>query len=615
MASLMDYLSGGNGSPYGDALGGNLSPTGTGLLAMIGAAGAANPPQAASRLPLAKPSPLYVLSQALGAYPQGYGHGLEQQDLGIQNQLNNLNLQGWLNMHRPPGAQGQQQPAPGGMPPMQAPPMGPPPSMPPSAAPPAAQVPLRQDMQPPPPMPSPAPEGPSPMPQGVPQLPPQQPPTIGKTAPIPLTKGTGSASAQPLFDIPTLVSRYQQLATFPGGQQQAAQLLSLIQKGLPEGMMLMSDGSLVNRQGLIGALGEQKGAEEWAKVAPQQAINEAKPVELRGPGSVYFNPRTNSGVQVANEINSVNPNTGAKEQQFVPIGVTPFGPQAASLPYVPGPGQGPRPGPVTPPGMPPSQAAPPAQQGTVGAPPIMPGATTPFMTALPPGRQHAEEKLGQDFGEVDKKGYDAANLTLGSVTNMVHAFDAMNAAGGWMSPGAGANMRGEFAKWVNTTEQTLNIKPTFDPNAVGNWEAMNKNTKIMGLQVVNQYLGGSREAASIITGTTSAVPGAENTPMGFRLVASGIEQTAQRARDLYDYKANLLTQNKGLVGAETAFNKANPPSLYTKKAIANAIPDQAVNALQADPSRGGAFDKKYGSGMAAFIAQGGRSQLGAAGMQ
>jgi hypothetical protein len=35
--------------------------------------------------------------------------------------------------------------------------------------------------------------------------------------------------------------------------------------------------------------------------------------------------------------------------------------------------------------------------------------------------------------------------------------------------------------------------------------------------------GGSREAASIIIGATSAVPNSENTYLGFRLVASGIE--------------------------------------------------------------------------------------------
>lgn len=540
-------------------------PTQMGLLGAAGNVGQAYAPQPASRLPLARPNAAYLLSQAAGGFGQGYGVGLQQQQQQLQNQLTGLTLQGYQRMQQAQGGGGVAATAPGA---------------------------IATSMQ--------TPLGGQQRASGA-----NPPSMLGKPPTVSMADAPAS-QAPPLLNVPDMMTQYRIAAGTPGMGALATTLMETIQKGVPDGAYLGTDGGIYNRPGTTEALHQQS-----------QAKN---PIELRGPGSTYYDPYTKSGVQVANEVNSVNTQTGAKVQQFVPLGVQPFGQNASPSPPPGMGGVGPTTTPSSAPlvsalaaaSMQPQSKAPPPSMEPMGAP--SPGSGQPFMTGLPPAREAAEKELGTDFATIDKKGYDAANQTLGSVTSMMHAVDTMNTAGGWMSPGAGANVRGELAKWVNALTPA-GEKPPFDPNAVGNWEAMNKNTKTMGLQMVNQYLGGSREAASVINGVTSAVPSAENTPLGFRLVASGIEQTAQRVRDLYNYKASLVAQNRGLVGAEADFNRANPPSLYTQRAIVNAIPDGAIAALQADSSKAPIFDQKYGKGMAAFIANGGRTQLGAAGLQ
>ncbi|MGA8541415.1 MAG: hypothetical protein WB566_18070, partial [Terriglobales bacterium] len=69
-------------------------------------------------------------------------------------------------------------------------------------------------------------------------------------------------------------------------------------------------------------------------------------------------------------------------------------------------------------------------------------------------------------------------------------------------------------------------------------------------------------------------PNAENTPLGFRLVSSAIQQQVQRQADYYQFALNMLKQNGGdTIGAEVAFNKAHPPQEYSARAIANGIVD------------------------------------------
>ena len=145
-----------------------------------------------------------------------------------------------------------------------------------------------------------------------------------------------------------------------------------------------------------------------------------------------------------------------------------------------------------------------------GVRPLTPGASM--------AQQEAEKKFGEDFATTDKKSYDAANASLGMLVNANNQAEVLNRnPGSWTATGSGANTRLELGKTLNTVSGLFGGQPVVDPSQISAWEALNKQTKLMGMQVVNNYFGGSREAASIINGATTAIPNSENSYLGSRL--------------------------------------------------------------------------------------------------
>lgn len=292
--------------------------------------------------------------------------------------------------------------------------------------------------------------------------------------------------------------------------------------------------------------------------------------------------------------------------------------------------QPPVPSPVVPQGAPQQvapgiPAAPMALQGVpqglpqaVPAQPPRAAIPAPGQSGIPPmmtvTQYNAEDQLGKEFADKDRKAYTSANNALGNLAQINNSIELLNRNGGWSATGTGANDRIGLAKAANTFATAFGMTPPFDPNKIANWESFNKQTKLMGMEVINKYFGGSREAASIINGATSAVPNSENTYLGARLVSSGIEQELQRERELYQFKADRVANGQPLATAETDFNKTNPVQLYTLRAIANAVPDQIAAHLVQNPQTVGDFDKTFGKGIGEIILKGQRTPMGSAGM-
>ena len=192
---------------------------------------------------------------------------------------------------------------------------------------------------------------------------------------------------------------------------------------------------------------------------------------------------------------------------------------------------------------------------------------------LAPGTLHMIDELATKFGSDGARQYSSANATLGWAEQMQHAADVLNSGGGWSVTGATNPARMEFAKIINTASQVLGIDPPFDPQKVASWEEFTKQTKTAGMQLVNSMFGGSREAASIINGATSAIANSENTPIGGQLVLNGIVEVSKNVMDKRIFETNwALAHGGNLIGAEEAFNQKYPPYMYTRRAISQVQP-------------------------------------------
>lgn len=310
--SLLDYLSqmGGNFTNNMGFTGNQtMSPGIMGLLGAASAFGQANPPQAASRLPLARPSLGYQMSQALGGFGQGYQQGVQSRNqaaalpaiqaqgagatLGVMQNLQMYNM--WApilgqptitmqdlqkgNFDKPTMAmaQGAQQQQPQGA--LQQP-----------------QQALPGVASPPPLQGAPQPQ-PGPMPQG------QPPPMVQPTAQPGAIPPQASAQAQ-ISQLPFLVRKKFGFPTSPiedqafaaGQDPDSPQVKQLIQT------------SMLKTAGIDPTLSLRQGGSGWS-VDPQATMEQGKPVYNLAAQS----PILGTGIQLQN-----NPSGGAPTASLVP---------------------------------------------------------------------------------------------------------------------------------------------------------------------------------------------------------------------------------------------------------------------------------------------------------
>jgi hypothetical protein len=212
-------------------------------------------------------------------------------------------------------------------------------------------------------------------------------------------------------------------------------------------------------------------------------------------------------------------------------------------------------------------------------PTIINGVPTGGFTGAPvtsgpsPSTLDLQKTLATQFAEQGQKSYAAAQGTIGWAQDMDHAIDALNSGGGWSSTGPANNARMSIANATNAVAYMFGGTPPFDPNKIATWEQFNKATRTAGMQLVSSQFGASREAATTIMSATQAVPSAENSPIGAKLVLNGIRETAQNEVDRHNFELQWQAQHGGdLTGAREAFDQTATPQMYQRRAISTVQP-------------------------------------------
>lgn len=298
-----------------------------------------------------------------------------------------------------------------------------------------------------------------------------------------------------------------------------------------------------NRMAFLG-LGDPSIAKQYADqmqdYGQRQLLQQTAIQSIRGPGGGSVNPATGEIVQSPLEYNLLGPDR--REWRITQNAI-----EDPSKPY------------VRPPGVP--DWAPP---GTLSAAP----------SKLAPGEEEAEKEAGMDaFGEKARAQYASAAGTLRSMEDIDQQLNVLNANGpSWYNTGSGAQFKQQFGRAVNSMAASVGAPPIFDPDKLAAGEDIIKQAKLAGMQTLSTFFGGSREAASIVHSTQSAVPNLENTPVGAKLVLSGIKEGARWLMDEHTFMANWYLEHKSNVGADVAFTQQYPPQMYTRRAISQVRP-------------------------------------------
>ncbi|MDE2096501.1 MAG: hypothetical protein KGL39_04585 [Patescibacteria group bacterium] len=371
----------------------------------------------------------------------------------------------------------------------------------------------------------------------------------------PSVQSQSVSASPPLFNVADLMQQYRIAATTPGMEGIASQLLSMVEKGTPEGQYMDTSGGIHWRPGAVQNAADMAGAKStadaWAKVDPEiyTAQNTPKP----------YNPRLG--------------------ERFA----TPA--QAAGGAY----------GDTSPPG-PIAQPSPTVPQTSLNYMLSQPAPQTD-LAANPTGYQIAQDVLPKQYeaAEAANKAALSSQMQLGE---MAHDFAQLGDSG-LMAPGTGAHARLEFAKSVNSALTAMGADQgslPFDTNKIGSWEDLNKNATRLGFSLARTL--GSREAMMIVQQATAAVPNMGNSPRGAQRVMSALDAAAQHDSDYYNFLQAYAAKNNGnTFGADAIFNKFRPPSIYAQYA---EVPLQAKQDLKSHPELASQFDTHYGSGLSAL---------------
>jgi hypothetical protein len=191
---------------------------------------------------------------------------------------------------------------------------------------------------------------------------------------------------------------------------------------------------------------------------------------------------------------------------------------------------------------------------------------------------------------------EAASRQRMNLQQMMDDFNKLSDSA-FLGTGSGAEARLNAAKALNTAYSAMTGgKTIFDPNNVAALEDIKKGSFRLGASLANSI--GSREPGFIVAQSVQANPSIESSPTGFKIIASGLTQNALYEQDKKSFYDEYFSKFKHLKGASEAFDKVNPPEMYAKRAILNAVDPVVIDDIKRYKASDmqPIIDKKYGRG-------------------
>lgn len=438
-------------------------------------------------------------------------------------------------------------------------------------------------------------------------------PAMSAANPIgPQASSAGGSQIAPLFNVADLQQQYQIFARMPGAAPQAAAILGLIQKGVPEGAYMGVDGSIQTRPGMNGytagqaqakAYGEAAGAYPFAgptaaakargEYPAKLALEVNTPRIMRGEGTTLTDGNGRVLAQIPMGINGVDA-SGAPYRDWRNFSVAP---SAAN-------GGGTQPTPMGLPGGSAPPAAPPAiirnmsvgggggllspgqmasavPASAPGTPPVSGGAGSGVnaqglprvQTGLSPLQESSAQKRGSQLEE-----YGAGLAT--NATNAVNQQFLVDQMKNESGNGAGWQP-GRFAEWGGELKALFNgVLPNASDSinaALANYQSFQKNA--MQLTTAATRAVSPRAAVQEMQMIRTAMPGAETSQGGLNYIFNQLSANNdfQRAKA---QAADVWRPQRGgtLDGFESAWNKnVSPFAFLAHRMSAGDLQSMAAN--------------------------------------
>lgn len=182
------------------------------------------------------------------------------------------------------------------------------------------------------------------------------------------------------------------------------------------------------------------------------------------------------------------------------------------------------------------------------------------------GGQESRVRQSQEtFDKEIEPKFDDAQQIVQQTAAVRDAYNTLQRAGGWTSPGVGLGARIDLINKINVLKNLMHL-PGDDLPETASYQDLQKLQTRMGFAVAEQL--GHREAFQTIRAATSAVPGTEATFTGGQMINRMIEAQAQRDIEQYQYWSAYGSANYGsFAGANEQFMRDHPPTAVPGKVL------------------------------------------------